>query len=306
LKHGKQPIEPKLQHTVAIVREIPSSFSRALAMGDDAASSDRGDVSVRRAQAQHARFVAALRTRVPTFLLPPLDHHPDCAFVEDAAVSIGNRAVLTHPGHETRRGEVSSLRTVLEHGLGMHIALDMTRTGTEEDEGSHDEVALCDGGDVLYTGRHLFVGLSSRTNLRAYEALETALGDLVEDVVPVPLPGPGALGDAPGVLHLKSAVTHLDPFSLLIPAGDYGDALVRAMRPEEHGYQVIRLPSLLACNAVVIRHRHVLAQDVECELSKYQLREAARERGMTIDFVNTSELAKKDAALTCCCILLSI
>lgn len=34
-----------------------------------------------------------------------------------------------------------------------------------------DPEATLDGGDVLYTGKHLFVGLSKRTNKRGAECL---------------------------------------------------------------------------------------------------------------------------------------
>jgi dimethylargininase len=221
--------------------------------------------------------------------------------VEDGVVAIGSRAVLTRPGHESRRGEVKSLREVLE-GLGVEIVLDMAAGSNEAANGA---AALCDGGDVLYTGRHLFVGLSSRTNWEGFRAVEGAMGDLVEGVVPVPLPPRSGAAGA-HVLHLKSAVTHLDPTTLLVPAGGYGDELVRAMRPEHYGYAAIRLPSLAACNVVVVKNRHVLAQDVPCEVSRRLLEEAARDRGMTISFVSISELAKKDVGLTCCCVLLAI
>lgn len=197
--------------------------------------------------------------------------------------------------------------------MGVVIALDMTADTAQSPTWSNNNQKkssaaatsiLCDGGDVLYTGRHMFVGLSSRTNWEGFRALEGAMGDLVEGVVPVPLPNTSKSGV--NVLHLKSAVTHLDPTTLLVPAGEYGNKLMRAMRPHDHGYEVIRLPSLLACNVVVLKNQHVLAQAVPCEVSKRVLEEAAMERGMTISFIDTSELAKKDAALTCCCILLAI
>jgi dimethylargininase len=183
------------------------------------------------------------------------------------------------------------MRLVLEQ-LGMEIVADMTRTG------NLSLAAVCDGGDVLFTGRHLFVGLSSRTNQAACRVLHQAFADVVE-TIPVVMP-------QSQVLHLKSAVTHLDDSTLLAPTGALGDGLLQSMKAEERGYTVIRIPHVLTCNAVVVNNHHVLAQDSSCEVSKQALRLAATERNMMIDFVDTSELAKKDAALTCCSVLLEI
>ena len=54
------------------------------------------------------------------------------------------------PGHESRRGEVVKLRNEMVK-VGLHVK-DMVDPGR------------MDGGDVLFTGREFFVGISSRTN----------------------------------------------------------------------------------------------------------------------------------------------
>jgi dimethylargininase len=298
--HSSGEVLVRNRHTLALARSLPASFAeRALTRHDE--SNDDDPVSLGRAVRQHEAYLQALRRYVPTLCLPALPDHPDCAFVEDAVVTIQNRAVMNRIGHDSRRGEVGSIRTVLEQ-LGMSIVCDMTTMGGG---------ATCDGGDVLYTGlgRHLFVGMSSRTNEEACAHLERAFGDLVEGVIPVALPDPtlnSTDGTAESPLHLKSATTCLDSHTLLVPTGEGGDALMKALQPERYGYDVIRVPSMLACNVVVVKDRHVLAQDASCDASKQILSEAANERGMSIEFVDTSELAKKDAALTCCSVLLEI
>jgi dimethylargininase len=155
--------------------------------------------------------------------------------------------------------------------------------------------AICDGGDVLYTGRHLFVGMSSRTNSASASVLQAAFE---VEVVVVP-------SAAVEVLHLKSAVTHLDEWTLLAPTGAGGDAVLEAMQASERGYDVVRLPDVLACNVVAV-NGWVLAQDTKCEESRQKIQKAVQERNLQLEWVDTSELAKKDAALTCCSILLSL
>lgn len=54
-------------------------------------------------------------------------------------------------GHESRRGETVAVKEALEKLPGLKV-VEMTAP------------ARMDGGDVLFTGREFFVGLSERTN----------------------------------------------------------------------------------------------------------------------------------------------
>jgi N-dimethylarginine dimethylaminohydrolase len=52
--------------------------------------------------------------------------------------------------------------------------------------------------------------------------------------------------------------------------------------------------------------RTILAYDTKCSESRAKLHKAVvEERGYKLEFVDTSELAKKDGGLTCCSVLLS-
>lgn len=267
-------------YNFAIARELPAAtFNKAISDHHDGDST----VNMTLAIQQHKAYLNTLRKHVPTLCLPALPEHPDCLFVEDTVVAIQQTAVLTQPGHPSRQGEVESIAVVLEQ-LGMKNLVRMKQVAP---------TAVCDGGDVLYTGRHLFVGLSRRTNEEALAVLQDAL-QVPTSGVPVS-----------NALHLKSVVTHLDESTLLLPKGKIGDFVLEQMKPESLGYTVVRLPDVLACNVVVV-NGHVLAQDTECEESRQTLLEAISERGLNVDFVDTRELAKKDAALTCCSVLLSL
>jgi dimethylargininase len=176
------------QSTLAIARQIPTSFIHALTSHHS--PSNAADVSLSIARHQHHVYLTELRKHIPTLCLPPLECHPDCVFVEDTVVAVEDTAVICRSGHESRRGEVDTIRDVLCQ-LGMKV-MDM---GDDAD----DDVAYCDGGDVMYTGRHLFVGLSGRTNDKGFQFLQRVFGEKVE-VVAVP---PVIQGR--DVLHLKSA-----------------------------------------------------------------------------------------------------
>jgi len=275
-----------LLHTMAISRALPNSFGQALSKHHD--GQDALDMDM--ARKQHETYVSELGSLIPTLCLPATEDYPDSCFVEDTVIAIGNRALMTYPGHETRRGEVDSIREVLKQQLKMEVH--------ELNPQETKFPAYCDGGDVLYTGRHLLVGVSDRTNEDALERIEQVFPEV--PLVPVE---PVAQGKY--VLHLKSIVTHLDENTLLAPSDPIGYKVLRAMRAQELGYDAIRVPDVLACNAVVVNGT-VLLQKTSCKTTQQTLEKACQERNLDLKYVDTSELAKKDAALTCCSVLLGI
>jgi len=319
--------------TVAISREIPNSFINALSFhynnNQPLSSSQEQEqvevkVSLAKSREQHTTYLNVLRQHIPTqqlICLPPMESHPDCLFVEDTMVAMQDVVVLTRMGHESRRGEVDDLlKSVLYEQLEGRVrsVYDMNQSvdyDHQKDSSIRRSISstCCDGGDVLYTGRHLFVGITNRTNQDGFQYLRNVFAhhhNLIDetDVIPIPmmsLQGAENGGGGGGVLHLKSAVTHIDEETLLIPEGRFGDVLADAMKVTERGYTAIRLPDVLSCNAVVV-NGHVLAQDAPCHESKRRIDEACMERNLGLSFVDTSELAKKDAALTCCSVLLSV
>lgn len=220
IKNSLPSIQSKA--TLAIARHIPNSFLHALVThhttnNDDDTSNDKNNdnqVCLTKARAQHMTYLQQLRNHIPTICLPPLEDHPDCLFVEDTVVCVGNVACLTSMSEMTRRGEVDSIKGVLDM-LGMDV-VDM-REYNDNIDGDFDFTSkymtasvdgknkrpYCDGGDVLYTGRHLFVGLSHRTNELGYNVLKDVFGSTVE-VVKVP-----PLIQGRNVLHLKSAGEYL-------------------------------------------------------------------------------------------------
>jgi dimethylargininase len=282
--------------TLAIAREIPDSFELALAevQADHAGSST--PLSMSRARQQHEHYIQTLRSLVPVLALPALIDAPDCCFVEDTVVAIGDRALITRMGHPTRHCESSSIKSLILQ-LGMQ-AYDMS---------AMSDSATCDGGDILYTGRHLFIGISDRTNQEGAELVAATFSDLHSVIVPpIGTTTRGKVAENPqSHLHLKSAVTHLNPDALLVPTGTMGDNLCAAMGTSERAYKVYRVPDLLTCNAVSCNGT-IIGQDTSCVKSRIALEEAAAEQNMNLVYVDTSELAKKDAALTCCSVLLSI
>ena len=156
----------------------------------------RTAVDVDLARAQHTAYAEALAAGGWTVRqVPAADDCPDSVFIEDAVVVCEDLAVLTHPGATARRAEVAGAEQAVR-ALGLRTAR-ITEPGT------------LDGGDVLQSGRTVYVGRGGRTNGEGIRQLRALLAPLGRTVIAVPL------GE---VLHLKSAVTALpDGTFLLLP-----------------------------------------------------------------------------------------
>ena len=315
LRSCRPRLSTSRSYTAAITRGIPDSFADALSSQDDS----HNKISVPKAREEHEEYVKFMRSVLPTVHLPASNEYPDAPFVEDTAVVIGSRAVICNIGAESRKGEVGPVREVLER-----LCLDVVDMATECAN------ATVDGGDVLYPisspanvgmqmtngkrpatvskGKHLFVGLSGRTNMDGVRVLENAFGNATEyglevvlEVVPVPIPDISETG----ALHLKSIVTHVDEKTLLAPTGSLGDAVLETMKAKERGYATIRLPDIAACNVVVV-NGIVMASPSQCHETKHTFESAMEERGLAIKYLTNVEYAKCDGAMTCRSILLDI
>jgi dimethylargininase len=134
-----------------VCETIPQSIVNGLSLGD------REPVDLVKASSQHNIYLNTLREcGLELISIASNEAFPDCVFVEDTCVAIRNRVFVTNPGAETRRGEIEAVRDKLDsvkNKLGLVIG-----------HVSNRREAFLDGGDVLFTGRELLVGLSSRTN----------------------------------------------------------------------------------------------------------------------------------------------
>jgi len=259
----------------AVTRAVPASLPAAALRQDPHAP----PVDLARARAQHAAYVAALRRLVPTVVeLPEDPAYPDSVFVEDAAVCIGPAACITRPGHPSRRGEVDAIETALRAAGLATVRLADLAPG--------DADATVDGGDVLWTGREIFVGLSSRTNATGAAALQRAFPAWRVVTVAV------AAG-----LHLKSFCAMAAPDVVAVgpsPAARAARAAIEAASPGV--YRFLELPTDAAANCVVL-NGHVLHVPAA--------RGAFDGLGVVPVEVANDELAKVDGALTCCSLLLA-
>jgi dimethylargininase len=228
----------------------------------------RVPIDVARAAEQHAAYEEALLLcGCAVRRMPPLPDAPDGVFVEDTALLLDGIAVITRPGAASRVGETASVAATL----------------AESYEVRHLSAGRLDGGDVLRVGRTLFVGLSQRTDEAGFCALRDIVAALGFITVRVPVGG---------ALHLKSAVTFAGeinrrPVLVLHPdwidGAVFGDVILCPVDPAEPW----------AANVLAIGGTVLMADGSP----RTQARLAAL--GLSVETLETSELRKAEAGLTC-------
>ena len=137
----------------ALVRQISPNFQKALANYFGTGPTDV-DASIK----THDKYVECLRDNgLEVTILPGLSEHPDCCFVEDAVVIIGDAAVICNLGHPSRQGEGESIVESLSQDLEIIVM---------------PEGAKLDGGDVVFYDDYFLIGRSTRTNDMGVEFIE--------------------------------------------------------------------------------------------------------------------------------------
>jgi dimethylargininase len=175
-------------HGIALVRSPASSLADG-----EVTHIKRKPVDLELADRQWEAYVAALEAEGFTALeIESADEHPDSVFIEDTVVMLGQTAVITSPGAESRRGEP---RAVEEALADLDLPVEHIRLpGT------------LDGGDVLKVGTTVYVGRGGRTNAEGIRQFRAIADHLGYTVVAVPVSK---------VLHLKTAVTALPDGTVL-------------------------------------------------------------------------------------------
>jgi dimethylargininase len=249
---------------IAFTREVSPSIDRC-----ELTHLDRVPINLDRARAQHADFEPVLTDLgCEVRRLPPEPDLPDAVFVQDTAVVLDEVAILARPGAASRRPEVRSVAEAL-------APLRPLRT--------IEAPATLDGGDVVRLSRDLFVAIGPRTNQEGVIQLNNIVEPFGYRLRPIPVVG---------CLHLQSAVTPVADGLLLISrewvsAWFFRDVAVVEADPAEP----------FAANALRVGGTVVLGRG----FPRTEARLAAR--GLRVVTVDLSELAKAEAGVTCCCLL---
>jgi dimethylargininase len=250
---------------VALVRRPSSRMAEGITTHIDRVPADAG-IAAR----QHAAYVDAVADAGWTIReVAPADDLPDCAFVEDMVVVLGDLAVLTRPGAAERRPELAGAEEAIR-ALGLGLA-------------RIEEPGTLDGGDVLRVGRTVYVGRGGRTNAAGIRQLRRHAATRGRVVVPVRLHA---------VLHLKSAVTALpDGTFVASDVSVFDPAPFSALRlvPEEAGSHVVLLGGGMVVMAASAPRTAELFDDL----------------GFDVVTVDIGEFEKREGCVTCLSVLVA-
>jgi dimethylargininase len=225
----------------------------------------RQPIDLERARSQHQSYESLLEklgVRVHSLHAEP--DLPDSMFVEDPAIVLDELAVIMPLGTEARRREAISLAAALAKFRRLEC---VTLPGTME------------GGDILRVGRKVFAGLSSRTNAEGIRQLAAILAPHNYEVIAVPVTS---------CLHLKSAVTHVGPNTLLAnrawfdPRPLAGFEWINVDPEEPH-----------AANALAVGGTIIFPASFP------RTRARIEARGFLVSPLDISELQKAESGLTC-------
>jgi dimethylargininase len=202
-------------------------------------------------------------------VVPADEDHPDCVFIEDTAVIVGEIAVITRPGAPSRRGETGPVAAAL---LDRFQTVETTSPAT------------LDGGDAFTLGDTLYVGRSSRTNEEGVNQLGTVALEQGLKTVTV---------GVEGVLHLKSAVLPIDRDTVVVTPGTVAEDKLHGLDilyedpGERHRFSALPLGE----GTVLV----TAAAPVTAEM--------VSGRGHVVRMIDVSEIQAADGGLTCMSIL---
>ncbi|XP_033325035.1 N(G),N(G)-dimethylarginine dimethylaminohydrolase 1 isoform X1 [Megalopta genalis] len=259
----------------------------------------RGEVTLDEARTQHLALAQLLRQlNIDVVEMPPDENSPLCAFVEDIAVVCNGIALIARPNESSRIKEIETIRAVLKKELKIPL-IEIA-----------DKNARLDGGDVLFTGREFFVGLSHYTNEAGARAVAAAfpeypcvpikVGDGGEEVIVESLTSaPLQVAESK---RLKALVTMAGPNIICVGAGkESQEVLKRIEREATYNYQTFTVPEDVAANVLYVNGTLI-------HRSEDEIPQSSRVFAEKIDFptrsLHMSELAKVSSGLSSCCLLI--
>ena len=252
----------------AITRSISPSFSNALSTYFGEQTPD-----FNMAEGAHNAYVAALKAHgTDVTILPPLSKYPDSCFVEDTAVIIDEKAVISNMGHSSRIGEEVA---VLEY---LSKEYDIIRM---------PEKCKLDGGDVVFYDDYFLIGLSTRTNEEGANFLKREIKESGYDVKYIKIPE--------STLHLTTVCSTPRPGTMIMAEGH--------LNFDDFGFveEIIKIPNSESYAANVLGYsndRVIIADGFPVTRSKLL------EHDFSITSVDMSPIMQADGSLTCLSVFL--
>ena len=249
---------------VAFTREVSPSMQQC-----ELTHLPRVGIDVQLARDQHQQYAKALGELGCEVVSLPADAAlPDSVFVEDTAIVLDELAVIACPGVSSRRDETASIAQAL---AAYRPLANIEPPGTLE------------GGDVLRVGKMVYVGLSGRSNPAGIDQLRSLIAPHGYYLKAV---------EMQGCLHLKSAVTLVEPKTLLI-----NSAWVKAVYFQGMDFVEVDQEEPYGANALLVDGTVIYPASFP------RTRQRLEARGIVIKTIDVAELQKAEGAVTCCSLI---
>ncbi len=250
----------KNRFTTAIVRKPCPEMVKGIT------SANLGTPDYKNALIQHEKYVESLeKCGLKVQVLDAMINFPDSVFIEDVSLCTPHCAIVTNPGAESRNGEISEMKQVLSDYFKKIEEIKFPGT--------------LDGGDVMMTGDHYYIGISDRTN---NEGAEQLIGILEKYGMT------GSKVEMSEMLHLKTGVNYLENNNILV-AGEF----VENPLFEDFNKTIIESGETYAANSLWINDTVLVPKGFPNTLNKIE------KLGYKTIEVDVSEYRKLDGGLSC-------
>ncbi|XP_076454909.1 N(G),N(G)-dimethylarginine dimethylaminohydrolase 1-like isoform X1 [Babylonia areolata] len=255
------------QANYAIICRVPNSF-QSRSVGSEQL---KGGINLEKAREEYEMIREVLKNcDVNLIELQEDENYPDCCFVEDCAVVIAGTALITRPGHPSRQGEVGEIRRVLKQDMRLIV----------KEVG--DAKATLDGGDVLFTGKEIFVGVGKRTNPQGANAVAEAFPDHPVSMIDI---------TNTELDHLKDGFAMAGHEIMAVsPGTDCAVILKKMQEVAGYTYKVMQLDSRRAVDMLYINGR--LIHHIRDEMGDHSYGKLDEKIPYTRHHVAVSELTK--------------
>lgn len=248
----------------AVVRGVSANYDQCIKP-----KGHNSRIDLQLAREQHLKYCLTLQQLGLTLLTVDADDRlPDCCFVEDTAIIVGETAIITHMEASSRALETKEVKKLL---ASYKTTKEILSPG------------FIDGGDVLKINNKIYIGLSERTNLHAVEQVKALVADEGYEVIPV---------EIKETLHLKTACTYLGDGCIIMAPGCFEKNIFSGYRKI-----VVAREEAYSANCLAVNGKVVVPNGYP------RSRECIEKEGFATFEVDISEFRKGNGGLTCLSIL---
>ncbi|GIN56641.1 dimethylarginine dimethylaminohydrolase family protein [Lederbergia ruris] len=221
---------------------------------------------------QHHQFIKSLREcGVEVLTIPPKKEYPEQVFTRDIGFTIGHQVCVSQMAKGVRQGEEIELKDRLS--LHQLPYLDI-------------QEGVIEGGDVMVDGTTVYIGVSSRTNIRAIHYLEKALPEY--HIVPIPFQDK--------YLHLDCVFNILSAEEALVFPRAFDEDTLAILKGKFNLIEVTEDEQFtLGTNVLSIGNKRLFSLPVNQKVNQ-QL----RNKGYTVMEIDLSEIIKSGGSFRCC------